>query len=480
MVIMKTITIVFAATLLVGGLIPSFLASAPVSVLAAAPVMEEWSRTYGNTGDENTINGWQTSDGGYMIYASTSGGWWMIKTDAEGNEEWNKPLAFGRGLDWAAPTSDSGSALLSWARGEQDYPWLTKLDAAGNVEWDKKFGLPGYHPQSHQQTFDDGYIIVGETEHCGSEFGDVWLIKIDEEGNEEWDKTFGGSDHDGGHGVHQTSDGGYIITGHTESSGAGGWDVWLTKTDDEGNEEWDKTFGGLDYDCGNIVHESFDGGYIILGHTLSYGGGGRDIWLIKTDDEGNEEWNKTFGGSGDEGSFSVQQTSDGGYILGGWTDSYGAGDLDGWLIKTDNEGNEEWGKTFGGSGKDTVGVQQISDGSYILIGGTDSYGAGGSDVWLIKVRLKVLPTPEGAIEDLITIIEEYNLQHGINKNLKSKLQNALDSLTLVNADQREDAINKLKSFINNCEAQKNKWLTSEQADELITQANAIIELVQQS
>ena len=151
-----------------------------------------------------------------------------------------------------------------------------------------------------------------------------------------------------------------------------------------GDQEWIKTFGGHGNDYGNSVQRTSDGGYIIAGSTSSYGAGGSDAWLIKTDSNGKKEWSKTFGGSASDSANSVQQTPDGGYIIAGYTSSYGAGGGDAWLIKTDSNGNEQWNKTFGGAGNDYGNsVDQTSDGGYTVVGHTYSYGAGSGDAWLI-------------------------------------------------------------------------------------------------
>ncbi|MEO0049813.1 MAG: hypothetical protein ABIK42_01550, partial [candidate division WOR-3 bacterium] len=180
---------------------------------------------------------------------------------------------------------------------------------------------------------DGGYIIAGGTEY------DVYLIKTDANGNLLWERTFGGENDDWGCSVQQTSDGGYIIAGFTMSFGAGDWDVYLIKTDGNGNLLWERTFGGENDDRGYSVQQTSDEGYIIAGYTWSFGAGRADVYLIKTDDNGNPLWQKTFGGSSWDDGFSIQQTLDGGFIIAGSTGSFGAGNCDVYLIKTDSEGN---------------------------------------------------------------------------------------------------------------------------------------------
>lgn len=246
-----------------------------------------------------------------------------------------------------------------------------------------------------EQTADGGFIIAGSTDFCGAGSSDVWLIKTNSTGSEDWNKTYGGPDIDFGLAVHQTRDTGYIIVGMTQSYGAGNQDIWLIKADSSGNEQWNRTFGGTGDETGFGLLETADEGYIIVGETSSYGHGGFDLWLLKTDSSGVELWNRTFGGSSTEIGSALQHTNDGGYILVGETESYGAGGRDFWLIKTNSSGVEQWNRTYGGSDYDNgKAVQQTSDEGYIIIGKTLSFGPQGDvamglpteNIWAVKTN----------------------------------------------------------------------------------------------
>jgi hypothetical protein len=185
--------------------------------------------------------------------------------------------------------------------------------------------------------------------------------------------------------VQQTSDGGYIVAGQTYSFGAGNYDVFLVKTDANGDVQWAKTYGGTSSEQAFSVQQTSDGGYIVAAYTTSFGAGNNDFFFIKTDANGNVQWAKTYGGTNEDWASSVQQTSDGEYIVAGYTASFGAGSYDIFLIKADASGNVQWAKTYGGTSYDyATSVQQTSDGGYIVAGQTYSFGAGGGDFFLIK------------------------------------------------------------------------------------------------
>jgi hypothetical protein len=254
--------------------------------------------------------------------------------------------------------------------------------------WTVTFGGPELDEGfSVQQTTDGGYIIAGFSDSF-SIGRDVYLIKTDSTGKLTWENSYGGAGSNVGNCVKQTLDGGYIIAGYTNIYGAGGFDVWLIKTDINGTKQWDKTFGGTLGDWANSIELTSDGGYIITGTTVSYGAGAQDVWLIKTDSNGNEEWSKTFGGINSDRGEEVKVTSDGGYIITGLTGSFGAGQDDIYLIKTDENGDTLWTKTIGGElGEQGRSIQQTNDDGYIIAGETLSYGTANSyDAWLVRLR----------------------------------------------------------------------------------------------
>jgi hypothetical protein len=363
------------------------------------PVPKGWNRTFGGIANDMCFSVEQTFDGGYIIsgwtfsFGAGKVDFWLIKTDSYGIEEWNRTFG-GTNYDYGKSghqTTDGGYIItgmtnFSYNTGCGDFG-LIKTNNNGIEEWNRTFGGTNVdQPYSIQQTSDGGYIITGVTSSFGAGNEDVYLVKTDADGNKVWDKTFGGINQDKGYFVQQTSDGGYIITGGTYSFSAGSDDIWLIKTNANGDEIWNRTFGGTSSDNGYSVQQTIDGGYIIIGYTYLFGAGKEDIWLIKTDTNGNKVWDKTFGGIDHDEGNSVQQTSDGGYIITGYTDSFDDGDYNIWLIKIDTNGDEIWNRTFGGTTTEDSGlfVQQTGDEGYIILGRTRSYSTGDYNVLLIK------------------------------------------------------------------------------------------------
>ncbi|NQT23838.1 T9SS type A sorting domain-containing protein [candidate division KSB1 bacterium] len=355
-----------------------------------------WTKTFGGIDYDIGRCVKQTDDGGFIITGQTNSfgtslaNVWLIKTDTSGDTIWTNTIGINKGLGGNGytiqETSDEGYFIAGSVVGLYEDVLIIKTNAMGDTLWTKTFGgIANDVGYCGQQTSDGGYIITG---FKYSNYYDLWLIKTDASGNEEWEKTFGGTEFvkDVGRYIQQTADGGYIITGYTYSYGVGSSDVWLIKTDASGNEEWLQTYGGTSGEEGYCVQQTTDGGYIITGYTYSFDIGGGDVWLIKTDETGDTTWTKTFGGNSRDIGRSIQQTLDGGYIITGITESYGAGWTDIWLIKADSLGNEMWTKTFGGSDNDEGNfVQQTSDQGYILTGFTKSFGSGEEDFWLICI-----------------------------------------------------------------------------------------------
>jgi len=265
---------------------------------------------------------------------------------------------------------------------------VIKLNSSGDTVWAKTFGGTGDdRAYSICKTFDGGYIVGGYTESFGAGNLDFLVIKLNSSGDIEWAKTFGGTSEDYAYSICQTSDSGYIVAGNTESFGAGAVDFLVIKLNSSGDIVWAKTFGGIDLDYGYSICQTSDGGYIVAGNTLSFVAHYGDFLVIKLNSFGDIEWAKTFGGTGDDGAHSICQTSDSGYIVAGETWSFGAGSYDLLVIKLNSSGDTVWAKTFGDTKWDWASsICQTSDGGYIVAGETESFGAGRSDFLVIKLN----------------------------------------------------------------------------------------------
>lgn len=271
-------------------------------------------------------------------------------------------------------SSDDGDISIGY--GSIDY-WIVKIDELGNVIWQKTFGGSGVdNPSSIKQTNDGGYIVTGDSDsNDGNVIGnqgnrDYWILKLDAAGNISWQRSLGGSGLDMAESVQQTTDGGYIVAGRSTSSDGdvtgnnGGVDVWVVKLDEFGSITWQKSLGGSEEDHVYSIQQTTDGGYIFSGNSTSIDGdvtgnnGGMDCWIVKLDSSGNITWQKSLGGTEDERTWSIKQTSDNGYIAAGWSRSNDGdltenkGEQDYWVVKLDSSGNITWQNSLGGSDND--------------------------------------------------------------------------------------------------------------------------------
>lgn len=354
-----------------------------------------WSRTYGGSGYDECFSVEQTSDGGFILAGRTSSygngnyDFWLIKTDADGDTLWTKTYG-GSATEYChsvKQTADGGYILggktSSYGGGGYDF-WVIKTTANGDTTWGRTYQNYGVETcYAVQQTTDGGYAFAGAT-GGGSNY-DFWLIKTNAVGDTTWGRTYGGSSFEECYAMQQTSDGGYILAGHTYSYGAGDWDFWVVKTYANGDTTWAYPYGGSGADDCFAVQQTTDGGYILAGETASYGAGSWDYYLIKLNASGDTLWTRTFGGSAMDVCAAVRQTTDGGYVLAGRTYSFGAGGWDFWLLKTDADGDSLWSRRFGGPAEDSGNAMTLcSDGGCLIAGRTTSFGAGSRDFWIVK------------------------------------------------------------------------------------------------
>ncbi len=347
----------------------------------------EWQKCLGGTNDEYAGNVKQTSDGGYIVagYISSTdgdvtnnhGGWdyWVVKLNATGAIQWQK--SFGSTgddyLNSINQTSDGGYIVggiasandgdVSGFHGGTDY-WVVKLNTAGTIQWQKCLGgYSGEFVGSVIQTTDGGYAAIGASSsnsgdvtgnHGGS---DYWVVKLDTSGAIQWQKSYGGSHEETGTYIQQTNDGGYILVGYSSSNNGNvsdnhsqspEIDTWVVKINSSGTIQWQKCLGGTQAEPGYFIQQSTDGGYIVAGSTSSNDGdvsgnhGGYDYWVVKLDTAGAIKWQKCLGGTESDFGTSIQQTTDGGYIVAGYTVSNNGevtnnhGGSDYWVIKLSN------------------------------------------------------------------------------------------------------------------------------------------------
>jgi PKD repeat protein len=346
---------------------------------AQNPLVKQWDYRFGGTAYEQLFSFKQTKDGGYILGGGSD-------SDSSGDKT--------QGV-WGT-------------NNEKDY-WIIKIDSLGIKQWDKNLGgLETDWFEKVQQTSDGGYILGGtSTSNIGGDKSDslwggysydFWIVKVDSLGNKEWDKNYGGFSMENFASLQQTTDGGYIlggssmsIAGGDKSQGLQGYgDYWIIKIDSLGNKQWDKDFGGTQYDNLYSVVQTADGGYLLGGYSASNSSGDKtqnvwgyaDYWIVKIDSLGNKMWDKDFGGTGDDWLSSILPTTDGGYLLGGKTTSGISGNKssstwggwDYWIVKIDSSGNKLWDKDFGSTHSDYLfSVENTNDGGYLIAGTTDEH-----------------------------------------------------------------------------------------------------------
>ena len=342
----------------------------------------QWQKSLGGSDEELGSYIQQTNDGGYIVAGQSS----SIDGDVSGNH------------------------------GLTDY-WVVKLTNIGTIEWQKSLGGTAEDfANSIQQTNDGGYIIVGFSQSNDGDvtgnqgFYDCWVVKLNDIGTIEWQKSLGGSSFDAGSSIQLTSDGGYIIAGSSSSNDGdvsgnhNSQDCWVVKLSSIGAIEWQKSLGGSSADQAGFIQQTSDGGYVFAGWSLSNDGdvtgnqGYYDYWVVKLSNIGTIEWQKSLGGSYNDLPSAIQQTNDGGFMLAGTSLSNDGdvsgnhGELDCWLVKLSSIGTIEWQKSLGGSGSDRAGsIQQTNDGGFIAVGtsnsndGDVSSNYGETDFWVVKL-----------------------------------------------------------------------------------------------
>ena len=359
-----------------------------------------WVKTYGGLlADYCGYSVEQTPDGGYIFVGATESPFQymydicLVRTDRDGEVVWNRTYVWDAAdVGYSVHPTRDGSFIItgcstSFGIGSHDI-YLLKVDGSGRVLWTRVYGSPALDMafSVRQTSPDGGYVAIGVTNRNPALLNDILLLKTDESGDSVWSKTYGGEKDDVARSVEQTADGGFIIGGTTESFGAGGLDLYLIRTDDMGDTLWTRTFGGPDDEMGTSVRQTVDGGFIVVGTTASFGAGCDDVFMVRTDGNGNPLWTKTFGGPVYETGLSIIQTADGGFIITGSLYPLPDGPNQVYIVRTNPDGACLWTRTYAGAVVERGNaVTETADGAYVIAGRGSSVPTGERDMCLMKL-----------------------------------------------------------------------------------------------
>lgn len=356
-----------------------------------------WLKTYGTVESDGAKCVMATGDEGFVVAGWTRDtdtreeDFYLLKTSPSGEKIWENQFG-GSKVDyaWSVLAADGGGFVTagltySLGAGRSDV-YVVYTDVLGQPTNDYTFG-----GSDSEEAFalipsgDGGFVLAGYTKSSGAGLQDVHVLKVDVSGLEIWQKQYGGANNDAAHAVCPMDDGGFIVVGETQSFGAGGRDVYLLRLTATGDSLWSRTYGGMQDDLAYAVLVEAGGGFVVAGATESSGAGDFDVLLLKCDADGDSVWAAVVGGAGIDYAFSLVEAADGGYVLAGFTSSFGAGGDDAYLLKLDLSGQVQWEKTYGGQWDDRASwVAPTSDNGYIITGWTKSSGMGSADVLLIK------------------------------------------------------------------------------------------------
>ena len=355
----------------------------------------KFQRTYGGSGSDEGQSVVVTSDSGFVIAGHTTSNsslnstLFLMKLNKKGDMKWNKVIAVSTNdyVRSLAQTRDSGFILCGYSVDKfgTTSPLVVKTTSLGDVQWARTYSNSSMaYAFCAQQTHDGGYILAGYGQLIGNGW-DGLLIRTDSLGNVKWQNFYGGPTTDGLDYVNELADGSFMAAGWNYEGGVDP-NSWLLKVSSEGTELWSNNYGGTGNEDIQAAIPSRKGGFLAAGVTTSYGGGSNNILLIKTDSTGNARWMKSYGGLGDErAQASMIENPDGSIVITGYTSSYGAGGNGMFLLKTDSAGSLLKFKVYGGSGdEDGRAIRRTPDNGYVIVGWTASYGSGNHDVYVVK------------------------------------------------------------------------------------------------